>query len=135
MNKNVFKSIGAVLLGFVSIAILAAIIDTILQSVKVLPVTGEKKFEDWQSLLAMSYHLVFVIFGAYLAARLAPTRPMAHALAVGVLGAIISAIGLLAIIKGNLAPVWYGWALIIGALPATWLGGKLFVLRHKQSRK
>jgi len=38
----------------------------------------------------------------------------------------MSAAGLLAIVKGNLAPAWYGSALLVLALPISWVGGQLY---------
>ena len=92
--------------------------------------TGSEKFEAGHSLLALSYHLAYTLFGSYLAARLAPNRPMGHALAIGALGIVISTLGLIAIVTDNLAPAWYGWMLIVLSLPVAWVGGKLFILRQ-----
>lgn len=134
MSKNLFKSIGAVLAGFVLIAFLAFVTDTVLQQVGIFPMTGVKRFGSGHSRLALSYHLVYTLLGGYLAARLAPRHPMAHALALGVLGVIVSTAGLIAIVAGDLAPAWYGWALIAGSLPVTWAGGKLFILQQYSLR-
>lgn len=133
MNKLHLQSIGAVLAGFALIGTLGYLTDTVLQYFRILPVTGTVRFESGHSLLAVSYHLIFTLIGGYLTARLAPDRPIAHALVLGVLGVIISTLGLIAIVTGDLAPAWYGWALIIFSLPVTWTGGKLFVFRQ-QSR-
>src|SRR5918993_1301105 len=64
-------------------SVLAAITDTALQAAGILPGTGERHFEDRHALLALSHPLAFVALGAYVTARLAPTRPVAHALALG----------------------------------------------------
>jgi hypothetical protein len=58
---------------------------------------------------------------------------MAHALALGMLGVCISALGLIAIVTGDLAPAWYGWALIVLSRSVAWIGGKLFILRHRMA--
>jgi hypothetical protein len=108
------------------IVILAVVTDTFLQSVGILPITGKERFTDFHSLLALSYHLLYAALGGYLTARLAPYRPITHALALGSVGLAMSVPGLRAIVEGDLAPAWYGWALIIFALPVTWLGGHFF---------
>jgi hypothetical protein len=126
IKRGVLESIGAVAAGVVILSALAAVTDTLLQWVQVLPVTGEKRFQSWQSLLALAYHLLYVVIAAYLVAALAPTRPMAHALAFGAVGIVISILGTIAIVTGDLAPAWYGWALIVLSLPTAWIGGKLF---------
>jgi hypothetical protein len=130
MNKNIFQSIGAVLAGLVVISALAAVTDTAFQQLGLLSIPQEVKVTNAQALLALSYHIAYVIFGCYLAARLAPSRPMAHALALGVIGVCMSTLGLIAILTGDLAPAWYGWALIALSLPGAWIGGKLFVLQQ-----
>jgi hypothetical protein len=130
MNKTL-RSVLAVLAGFFLIGLLGFLADTLLQSLGVLPETGTMRFEDWQSLLALSYHLIFVLTGGYVTARLAPDGPIAHAIALGILGVVFSVLGLIAIISGDLAPAWYGWALIIFSIPVTWAGGKLFTLQQR----
>jgi hypothetical protein len=132
MSKNIFKSTGAVLVGLIVISVLAAITDVVLQKIGILSVPQETKFTTAQALLALFYHVGSVVLGSYLTARLAPNRPMAHALALGVVGIIMSILGLIAIISGDLAPMWYGWALIVLSLPVAWIGGKLFILQQKQ---
>jgi hypothetical protein len=125
------KSVGAVLAGFVFIAALGVLTDTALQSAGILPPTGQRKFEAWQSALALSYHALYAVLGCYLTARLAPRRPMAHALVLGSLGFVTSILGLIAIVAGDLAPAWYGWALIVLAIPLAWLGGRLRLARQR----
>jgi hypothetical protein len=132
MQTNTLRSVGAVLAGFVLIGLLGFVTDSALQAAGVLPVTGSVKFEDKHSLLALSYHLAFVLAGGYLTAWLAPSRPLAHALALGVTGVVFSALGLIAIIRGDLAPIWYGWALVALSVPTTWLGGWLYLRHHSE---
>jgi hypothetical protein len=128
IKRDTLKSIGAVAAGVAILSALAAVTDTLLQWAQVLPVTGEKKFENWQSLLALSYHLFYVVIAAYLVAALAPSRPVAHALAFGGVGVVMSVLGTIAIVTRDLAPAWYGWALIVLSLPTGWIGGKLFMI-------
>lgn len=130
MNKNIFKSIGAVLAGFFIIVILSVGADTILKLVGILPY--DHLFVSTGLILGVIlYRAVFSLIGCYIAARLAPRNPMKHALALGVLGVIISTIG--AIMAADLGPAWYAWTLVIIALPIAWLGGKLYILRMQQN--
>jgi hypothetical protein len=122
------------LAGWFLIIVLAVVVDSSLQYFGVLPVTGQQKFADWQSGLALTYHLVFVATGGYVAARLAPVRPVGHAVALGVIGLLMSIAGQIAIIEGDLAPRWYGWALIILAVPTASFGGWLYVRRSRFPR-
>lgn len=128
MPKRTLRSIGAVFAGFALIIVPAFGTDTALQLAGVLPVTGTQRFGTGHSLLALSYHLAYALVGCYVAAWLAPNRPMAHAMALGAIGVVISVLGLVAIIKGDLAPSWYGWALVLLSLPVAWVAGKLFSL-------
>ena len=86
-------------------------------------------FSDNQNLflLATAYRIVIAVAGCYLTARLAPDRPMAHALAVGAIGVLLSTVG--AAVTWNagpeFGPKWYPIALIVTSLPCAWLGGRL----------
>lgn len=73
--------------------------------------------------VATVYRSVAAIAGGYTAARLAPERPMLHAIILGGLGAVLALTG--CIMMWNLGNHWYPIALVITALPCTWLGGKL----------
>jgi hypothetical protein len=48
----------------------------------------------------------------------------------GVIGLLMSIAGQIAIIEGDLAPRWYGWALIILAVPTAGFGGWLYARRN-----
>ena len=80
-------------------------------------------------LLATAYRIVYSILGSYLTARLAPHRPMLHALILGSIGVVLSIVGALSTWnKGpEFGPKWYPITLIVMAIPLAWLGGKLRV--------
>ena len=81
-------------------------------------------------LAATLYRTVYSITGCYLAAKLAPNRPMRHALILGAIGLIASIVG--AVAMRDLGPAWYPLALIAIAMPCAWLGGKLHGLRSSK---
>ena len=85
MNKNTLKSIGAVLAGFVAVFVLSLGTDVVLHATGVFP-PWDQRMSDGLFLLATAYRTVYCIAGSYIAARLAPNRPMEHALVLGVLG-------------------------------------------------
>jgi hypothetical protein len=62
------------------------------------------------------------MFGSALAARLAPSRPMRHALALGVTGVGLATLG--AVLMWDCGPAWYSLANIAIALPCAWCGGR-----------
>jgi hypothetical protein len=81
-------------------------------------------------LMVLGYRAVLSLIGCYLTARLAPRNPMAHALSLGVIGTIFSAVGTIAM--ADRSPAWYGWMLTALAMPIAWLGAKLYELRRQQ---
>lgn len=84
-------------------------------------------------LLAVGYRMIDGTIGGYVAARLAPDRPIAHALALGIIGFLLSSAGAIASWnKGpEFGPKWYPVALIVVSLPCALLGG---FLRARQLR-
>jgi len=76
-------------------------------------------------LLATFYRFIFGVIGSYLTARLAPYKPMQHALFGGFLGLALSILGAAVTWNLGLGPHWYPVALIVLALPQAWLGGNL----------
>lgn len=127
MNKNLTKSIGAVIAGLVAVFVLSYGSDVVLVLLGVLP-GGSLPMDGSVSLIMMiaAYRSLYNVLGCYITAKLAPDHPMRHALALGALGFALSIVGAIATAKMNLAPAWYAWALVVFALPCAWLGGKLF---------
>lgn len=119
------RSIGAILLGFVTVVALSICTDQLLHVLKVYPPWNEPMTDPKLNLLALAYRCVYGILGSYVAARFAPDRPMWHAMALGFIGLAISALGALATIPLHLGPAWYPIALVVTVLPCSWLGGKL----------
>jgi len=79
----------------------------------------------WMLALALTYRVLLSIAGCYFTARLAPSRPMVHALILGAIGVLASAAGIPMAMSQNLSPVWYPVSLAILSLPCAWIGGKL----------
>lgn len=133
--RRTFRSIGAVLAGIVVGIAITLGTDEILHIAGVFPPWGQSMVGYDAALgLATAYRVVYEILGSYITARLAPNRPMLHALIGGVIGVIASTVGAVVTWNGGPAfgPHWYPIALIVTALPCAWVGGKLRVmqLRH-----
>ena len=81
---------------------------------------------DSRFLLATLYRTVYAILGSYVTARLAPDRPMQHALLGGAIGLVLATVGAAATWnKGpEFGPHWYPLALVATALPCAWAGGE-----------
>ncbi len=120
---RVARHILAVLAGFVLIAVLSIAADMALEET-ILPGLANAKATTAQWLFVVFYRAAFSIAGCALAAWFAPSRPMAHALALGWIGAVFSTIGL--IVMWGVGPLWYPVALILIALPCGWAGGALY---------
>jgi hypothetical protein len=116
-----------VLAGFLAVVILSIGTDVALRAAGIFPPL-EQRVRDALLLLATAYRTIYSIGGSYIAARLAPSRPMRHALVLGVLGLVAGTAGAIATWNGGPAyePKWYPLALIALAMPAAWVGGKLY---------
>ena len=86
MNKQIGKSIWAVLAGVLTIIIVTTLVDIALHVAGVFA-GPDVPLTDALSLLASSYRLVISIGGAYLTAKLAPDRPLGLSPALHVLAA------------------------------------------------
>jgi peptidoglycan/LPS O-acetylase OafA/YrhL len=97
-----------------------------MHATKVYPPWGER-MTDALFVLATAYRCIYAVVGSYIAARLAPDRPMKHALVLGFIGLALCIVGLVATWNAGpeLGPRWYPIALVVTALPCAWVGGKL----------
>jgi surface polysaccharide O-acyltransferase-like enzyme len=133
MSKNTLKSVTAVLAGFIAVVVLSLGTDVMMHAAGVFPQLGQP-MSDALFLLSTLYRTVYCIAGSYIAARVAPDRPMGHALALGVVGLVFSTVG--AVVTWNkgpeFGPHWYPVALIVTAIPCAWLGGKLRVMQLRE---
>lgn len=124
------KSVIAVVAGFLAIVFLSIGTDLIMHEAGIFPRIGQT-MSDRLFLLAFGYRVLISIFGCYLAARLAPGNPMKHALWLGVIGIVVSALGAVATWNRGpeFGPHWYPIALVVVSIPCAWIGGKI---REKQ---
>jgi hypothetical protein len=126
--RHALRSAGAVFAGFLAIVVSTTAIDVVLHATHVFPPWLEPT-SDALLLLATAYRVVCSIAGCYLAARLAPDRPMRHALALGAVGVLVSLAGALA--TWNAGPAfanhWYPLALVAVSMPCAWAGGRLYL--------
>jgi len=127
-HGNIGRSILAVFVGFVVVLIITIGTDAILHAVHFYPPLGE--YNPGSVLIwATVYRTIYGVIGSYVTARLAPRRPMKHALIGGAIGFVLATIG--AAVTWNrvpsLGPHWYSVSLIIDALPTAWLGAQLHI--------
>jgi hypothetical protein len=124
------RSAAALFSGFVVVVVLSLGTDGLLHAAGIFPPLG-LTMSDALFLLATAYRTVYAVLGSYITARLAPDRPMQHALAGGVVGLVLSIAGAVATWnrEPSLGPHWYPLALIATALPCAWAGGGLRVMQ------
>lgn len=130
--SNTLKSAGAVVAGVLAIIIVTTAVDIALHAVGVFPPMNQP-IGDKLALLASSYRLIIGIAGGYLTARLAPDRPMRHAMILGYVGIVLGLIGVVATWNLGLGPRWYPISLVVLAIPQCWAGGRLYE-RQLQAR-
>jgi len=118
------KSVGAVFAGLIFIFATHIGTDAIMHGLGVFPPAGQPMFDKDQLLWASLYRGIYSIIGCYIAARLAPKRPMLHALILGGIGVLLSTGGAIAL--WDMGPAWYPLGLIALSLPYAWLGGRAF---------
>jgi hypothetical protein len=116
------KSIGAVFAGVIFIIVATTLVDIVLHLTGVFPPMKEP-LDDRLALIASSYRVVIGIVGGWLTAKLAPQRPIKHALILGLVGVLLGLVGVVATWNLGLAPRWYPISLAVLAIPQCGLGG------------
>jgi uncharacterized MnhB-related membrane protein len=92
--RRIGRSIVAVIAGMLVGIVLTLGTDVVLHAVGVFPPWGASMVGfDGPLLLATVYRTVYGVLGSYIIARLAPDRPMQHALVGGFLGLVVSIVG------------------------------------------
>jgi hypothetical protein len=121
-QRNIGRSIAAVLAGVVAGIILTIGTDIVFHAVGVFPPLGQWT-PSGPLALATAYRTLYGALSSYIMARLAPERPMAHALIGGMITLLVSIAGAIATWNRGLGPHWYPVALVVLAMPTAWLGG------------
>ncbi len=129
-SNRVLRRIGALFAGLLVVVVPSIATDAVLHATGVFRPEGQLT-PDPVWLLATAYRLAYGIAGCYVAARLAPDRPMRHAVGLSLVGVAVSIVGaFVAWDKGpEFGPRWYGVAVFAIQLPCGWIGGRLQGLR------
>src|ERR1700724_1037202 len=124
-SRRIGRSILALLAGFIVNVVLSVATDFALKAMGVLPHTSRGSMNDLQCALAAGYRTLFSVFSSYIVARLAPYRPMEHALFGAGIGMVLATAGAVVTWNAALGPHWYPLSLIVLALPSGWAGARL----------
>ena len=117
------RSVVAVVVGFVVIGALSFGTAAVLQAAGVFPAQSTRMDSVPLLLLATAYVAVYAIFGCWLAAFLAPSHPMRHALILGALGLAMNL--MTAVSMWDQMPAWYSLLNLALVMPYAWTGGWL----------
>ena len=122
--RSIGRSVLALFAGFVAGIVLSLGTDLGLHAVGLWPSLGQP-MSGQLLIFATVYRTIYGIIAAYIVARLAPSRPLGHALIGGAIGTVVSIAGAAATWNRGLGPHWYAIALVFVALPSAWVGGTL----------
>src|SRR5262245_2526024 len=106
------RSIWAILAGALFIIVVTTIVDVALHVAGAYPPV-DQPLNDAQAVLGTSYRVIIGIAGAWLTARLAPNKPMKHAIILGCIGAALGLVGVVATWNKELGPGWYSVAHVV----------------------
>jgi uncharacterized membrane protein HdeD (DUF308 family) len=125
-TRRSLRSIVAVVAGLLVIVVLSFATDVLMHATGIFP-PWFQYMADSLFVLATAYRSVYSVVGCYITARLAPNRPMLHALILGVVGLVLSIAGAVGTWnKGReFGPKWYPIALVVISIPLAWVGGKI----------
>ena len=118
------KSIVAIVAGFVLTFVLNVGTNAVLAKVApdLIP-TGAPVTDPAALVLICAYVAAFGILGCYVTARLAPSRPLFHAL---VLGGIALAMSIpVTVMAWNDTPAWFNVYNLLAVMPYAYIGGRI----------
>lgn len=136
-NPRLMRSVVAVIVGALVGIALSVGTDLLLHAMGILPGPNQVASNP-VLLLATVYRTIYGILGSYITARLAPFRPMAHAMVLGFMGLVANILGTVTTWNKGPAfgPHWYPITLIVLALPTAWAGAQIRAqIRIAQLRK
>lgn len=128
----IWKRIGAIIAGFLTGALLSVGTDMFLGFVGV-NAARNRPVSDYYYVWPIGYRFIFNIAGCYLAARLAPFKPMWHAMVIGWFGLALATAATVATwsVVPSMGPHWYAVVVALISVPCAWLGGKFYLMGEK----
>ena len=118
---EIIKSIGAVVAGFLVVAIFSTGTDQALEFLGWYPEGGMGA--PIMLLAALAYRSVYAIAGGYVTAMLSPSNPLKLVQILAYIGVVLSIVGIF--VGWKFGNQWYPILLALTAYPLVMLGGKL----------
>ena len=117
-RRNLLRGVLAVFLGLIAVQALSLGTNQLVRMMGWLP-HGDPG-------AALVYRSIYVVVGGYLAARLAPSHPMAHAVVLGLAEVVMAVVAAAVLLPLQFfGPDWFYYGLALTAMPCAWLGGLL----------
>jgi hypothetical protein len=123
------RSILAVLAGIIVGIVLSVGTDWLLRFTGLAPAQQSARWSNQLLLFAAVYRSIYGVIASYIIARLAPNRPLGHALVAGALGTLVGVLGAIAMWNSTRGQHWYSLALLLTAIPTAWIGAKLYLVQ------
>ena len=127
-SRNIGRSVRALICGFVAAFVLSLGSDLAVHEIGLWP-DMNRPMSSQLFVVATLYRTIYGVLSGYVVARLAPYKPLEHALVGGCIGVVLSIVGAAVTWNKDMGPHWYPVALIALALPSAWAGG---ILRVRQ---
>jgi len=131
-ERKIGRSVLALMAGFFATVLLSLGTDFLMHAIGFFPEIGQPMGSD-RLAVATAYRTLYSVLSSYIVARLAPYKPMGHAMLGGCIGVVLGAAGAAATWNRNFGPHWYPIALIVIAMPTAWAGGELRVLQSRRA--
>jgi hypothetical protein len=128
------RSIWAIVAGFVAVVVLSNGTDVLLSKLGIVPPLAQWH-TDSLFVWATIYRTVYGIIGSYITARLAPQRPMKHAVIGAIIGMVLGTAVAIATWNKDMGPHWYPIALVVVAIPTARIGAKLLQIQRQGTGK
>ena len=122
-NHPRLRTAGAMIAGFLAVALLSTAADAVLHAMNYYPNDGTAG-SDPELAFALTYRTLFTVIGGFVCAWLAPSHPLRLAIILGAIGTIPAVLGVVAM--WSLGHHWYAISLAVLAIPSTALGGWFF---------
>jgi len=129
-RRPVGRSIWAIVAGFIAVVLLSNGTDVLLSKLGTVPPLAQWH-TDRLFVWATIYRTVYGIIGSYITARLAPQRPMKHAMIGAIIGMVLGTAAAIGTWNKDMGPHWYPIALVVVAVPTAWIGAKLLEIQRQ----